>query len=388
MERPFFATRIERALRDFRVVAILGPRQCGKTTLARQLASSLKTTGRLVHHFDLEDPEDLARLASPKLALEPLRGLVILDEIQRRPDLFPLLRVLADRPAGRARFLLLGSASPELLRQGSESLAGRIAFLELTPFQMRETREARRLWMRGGLPRSYLARSDKASLEWRKAYVSTFLERDIPSLGFNIPPHSMRRFWLMLTHCHGQIFNASELGRSLGISDTTVRSYLDLLTGTFMVRQLLPWTENLGKRLVKRPKIYFRDTGILHSLLGLDRSEAIVAHPRLGASWEGFALETVLQTLQVPEGDAYFWATHNQAELDLLVFRGGRRIGFEFKHTDAPATTRSMAIAMEDLGLERILVIHPGKANFPLSPRIQALGLGDPESFLAALEGL
>lgn len=388
MERPFFATRIERALRDFRVVAILGPRQCGKTTLARQLAASLGTKGRLIHHFDLEDPEDLARLASPKLALEPLRGLVILDEIQRRPDLFPLLRVLADRPAGRARFLLLGSASPELLRQGSESLAGRISFLELTPFQVRETHEVRKLWLRGGLPRSYLARSDKASLEWRKAYVSTFLERDIPSLGFNIPPQSMRRFWLMLTHCHGQIFNASELGRSLGISDTTVRSYLDLLTGTFMVRQLLPWTENLGKRLVKRPKIYFRDTGILHSLLGLDRSEAILAHPRLGASWEGFALETVLQTLGTPEGDAYFWATHNQAELDLLVFRGGRRIGFEFKHTDSPATTRSMAVAMEDLGLERIVVVHPGKGSFPLTPRIHTLGLGDPASFLATLGAL
>jgi hypothetical protein len=296
--------------------------------------------------------------------------------------------VLADRPRGRARFLLLGSASRDLLRQGSESLAGRITFLELTPFQAGEAGETRKLWLRGGLPPAYLARSDKASLEWRKAYVSTFLERDIPSLGFRITPQALRRFWLMLTHCHGQIFNASELGRSLGVADTTVRSYLDLLTGTFMVRQLLPWTENLGKRLVKRPKVYFRDSGILHSLLGLDRSEAILAHPRLGASWEGFALETVLQTLRTAEGDAYFWATHNRAELDLLVFHKGRRLGFEFKHTDEPRVTRSMTIARQDLRLDHLIVVHPGQEAFPMGEDIQALGLADAPTFLATLDRL
>jgi hypothetical protein len=356
------------------VLAILGPRQCGKTTLARQFADSLRA-GAEVHHFDLEDPTHLARLENPKLALEGLSGLVVIDEVQRRPDLFTVLRVLVDRPDNRTRFLILGSASRELIRQGAESLAGRIGFLELPPFSFQEVEDWRRLWLRGGFPRSYLARSDQASATWLKAYVSTFLERDIPALGIQIPPQALRRFWMMLAHYHGQGFNSSELGRSLGRSDTTTRRYLDLLTGTFMVRQLLPWTENLGKRLVKTPKIYFRDSGIFHILLGLERGKAIETHPKLGASWEGFALESVLRILDVPSEEAYFWATHNQAELDLLVFRGGRRFGFEIKYTDAPRTTKSMASAMADLGLERLYVVFPGDQRFPLAEKIEAVGL-------------
>jgi predicted AAA+ superfamily ATPase len=376
MERSTYLNQIKTQFKVHPVVAILGPRQCGKTTLARQFAVSLGT-GTQIHHFDLEDPTHLARLENPKLALENLRGLVVIDEIQRRPDLFPVLRVLVDRPGKRIRFLILGSASRELIRQGSESLAGRVGFLELPPFSFQEVADWRRLWFRGGFPRSFLARSDAASATWLKAYVATFLERDIPALGIQIPPPALRRFWMMLAHYHGQLFNSSELGRSLGIADTTARRYLDLLTGTFMVRQLAPWAENLGKRQVKTPKIYFRDSGIFHNLLGLEKGREIQTHPKLGASWEGFALESVLQVLAVPSDEAYFWATHNQAELDLLVFRGGRRFGFEFKYTDSPRTTKSMASALEDLGLERLYVIFPGTERFPLGDKIEALGLAN-----------
>ncbi|MDR3669861.1 MAG: ATP-binding protein [Holophaga sp.] len=374
MDRPTYLRQITHQFKVHHVLALLGPRQCGKTTLARQFAGSLKA-GAHVHLFDLEDPTHLARLENPKLALEHLSGLVIIDEVQRRPDLFPVLRVLVDRPGNRTRFLILGSASRDLIRQGAESLAGRIGFLELPPFSLQEVESWRRLWLRGGFPRAYLARTDQASATWLKAYVSTFLERDIPALGIQIPAQALRRFWMMLAHYHGQLFNSSELGRSLGISDTTVRRYLDLLTGTFMVRQLLPWTENLGKRLVKTPKIYFRDSGVFHSLLGLELGRDIETHPKLGASWEGFALESALRVLDVPSEEAYFWATHNQAELDLLVFRGGKRFGFEFKYTDAPRTTKSMASAMENLGLERLYVVFPGDQRFPLSERVEALGL-------------
>jgi len=374
MLRPGYLRQIRNQFKVHQVLAILGPRQCGKTTLARQYAETLRA-GSAVHLFDLEDPTDLARLESPKLALEGLTGLVIIDEVQRRPDLFMVLRVLVDRPGNKTRFLILGSASRDLIRQGAESLAGRIGFLELPPFSFQEVEDVRRLWLRGGFPRSYLARSDQASATWLKAYVSTFLERDIPALGIQIPAPALRRFWMMLAHYHGQIFNSSELGRSLGISDTTVRRYLDLLTGTFMVRQLLPWTENLGKRLVKTPKVYFRDSGIFHILLGLEKGRDIETHPKLGASWEGFALESVLRLLEIPSEEAYFWATHNHAELDLLVFKGGRRFGFEFKYSDAPRTTKSMASALEDLGLDRLYVVFPGQQRFPMADRIEALGL-------------
>jgi len=376
MERPTYIRQIEDQFQVHAVVAILGPRQCGKTTLSRQFADT-QAAGTPVHVFDLEDPTHLARLDNPRLALEGLSGLVIIDEIQRRPDLFPVLRVLVDRPGNQAQFLILGSASRDLIRQGSESLAGRIGLLELPPFSLQETAEWHRLWQRGGYPRSFLARSDLASGLWLKAYVATFLERDIPALGMRIPPQSLRRFWMMLAHYHGQLFNASELGRSLGLSDTTARRYLDLLSGTFMIRQLVPWSENLGKRQVKTPKIYFRDSGIFHSLLGLEKGSDIENHPKLGASWEGFALECVLRMLEVPGEDAYFWATHNEAELDLMVFRGGRRYGFEFKYSDAPRMTKAMGIALEDLGLERLFVVCPGEYRFPMTDKVEAIGLSN-----------
>ncbi len=374
MDRPTYLLQIRNQFKVHPVVGILGPRQCGKTTLARQFEAS-KAAGTQVERFDLEDPAHLARLENPKLALEGLSGLVIIDEIQRRPDLFPVLRVLADRPASKTRFLILGSASRDLIRQGAESLAGRFGCIELPPFSLQEVDDWRRLWYRGGFPRAYLARTEQDSGSWLKSYISTFLERDIPALGIQIPPPTIRRFWMMLAHYHGQLFNASELGRSFGISDTTARRYLDLLAGTFMMRQLTPWHENLSKRQVKTPKIYFRDSGLFHSLLGLEKGSAIRNHPKLGASWEGFALESVLRTFDIPSEEAYFWGTHNQAELDLMVFKGGRRYGFEFKYADAPRITPSMRMAMADLGLERLYCVHPGEQRFPLDERMEAVGL-------------
>jgi predicted AAA+ superfamily ATPase len=374
VERPGFLAAIDAALRHSPVVALLGPRQCGKTTLARRYA---RGAGRSCVHLDLEDPTDQARLADPKLALEPLRGLVVLDEIQRAPGLFELLRVLVDRARNPARFLILGSASRDLIRQSSETLAGRIRYLELTPFQLTETGPAqlRRLWLRGGFPRSYLAPSDRESLAWRKSFVTTFLERDIPNLGVRIPAAQLRRFWMMLAHCHGQILNASELGRSLELADTTVRRYLDLLSGTFMVRQLQPWFANISKRQVKAPKIYFRDSGILHSFLGVDNPADLAAHPKLGASWEGFALEEVIRSQAVGEGEVFFWASHGGAELDLLLLRGSRRIGYEIKYTSRPALSKSVQIAGEDLKLDRVDIVYPGEKTFPVARNVRAVGL-------------
>ena len=368
---------IEGAFRVHPAVAILGPRQCGKTTLARMFAREARGS---VTYFDLEDPVDLERLRSPKSVLDPLEGLVVIDEVQRTSDLFPILRVLIDRPLPRKkrpRFLLLGSASPELLRQGSESLAGRIQFVELTPFQLREAGgdKLRRLWSRGGFPRSFLARSESESLQWRQSFVSTYLERDIPALGLQIPSATLRRFWLMLSHYHGQVFNASEIGRSLGAADTTVRHYLDILTGTFMVRQLTPWVENIAKRQVKSPKIYFRDSGILHALLGLGAERDLLHHPKLGASWEGFALEELIRAHHATSAEAYFWATHSEAELDLLIIKDGKRLGYEIKFADVPRVTKSMKIAMHDLHLDSLTIIYPGNRAFPLEERINARGL-------------
>lgn len=374
MLRTSYLRRITELFRVHRVVAILGARQCGKTTLARQFVRRLKSSSARTL-LDLEDPTQLALLENPKLALGELRGLIVLDEIQRRPDLFPFLRVLVDEERKDRRFLILGSASRDLIRQGSESLAGRIAFIELPPFSWPEVKDLRRLWVRGGFPRSYLARSRGASFEWRKAYITTFLERDIPALGINVPPAALRRFWMMLAHYHGQILNLSELGRSLAVADTTIRRYLDVLTGTFMVRQLQPWFENIGKRQVKSPKIYLRDSGILHALMGPQDEQALRTHPKLGASWEGFALEQVLNVLQAAPEETYFWATHGGAELDLLVFHKGKRLGFEFKYTDSPRLTPSMKTAREDLHLDELTVIHPGKERFPLAEGIRAVGL-------------
>lgn len=329
-----------------------------------------------ITELDLEDPTDARRLENPKLALESTSGLVIIDEVQRAPDLFPLLRVLADRGPKSRRFLLLGSASGQLLRQTSESLAGRIAFLELPPFSGFEAPDLDRLWLRGGFPRAYLARSATAAFGWLDDYVTTYLERDIPAFGLRVPAASLRRFWLMLAHFHGQIVSFSEIGRSLGVSDKTVRHYLDVLSSTFMVRQLSPWHENISKRQVKAPKLYFRDTGLLHALLGVHTRDALESHPKLGASWEGFAIESVIRELALRSEEAFFWATHSGAELDLLTFVDGKRHGFEAKRSDAPTMTKSMHSALADLRLEHLWVVYPGSDAIRLHERVTAIGLG------------
>ncbi len=362
---------VNQALKRSPITAILGPRQCGKTTLARQLAKGRKT----VHYLDLESPSDQARLQNPELYLSSLDGLVVLDEIQLNPELFGILRVLADRADNPARFLILGSASPEITRNAAESLAGRVEFVELTGFHTGEipATDHDRLWLRGGFPRSFLARTDEDSVAWREGFIRTFLERDIPQLGINIPAAAMRRFWTMLAHSHGQTWNASELGRSMGQSDKTVRHYLDILTGTYMVRQLQPWHENLAKRQVKAPKIYLRDSGIVHSLLSIPDRNTLLGHPRLGASWEGFALEQVLA--RIGSADTYFWATYSGAELDLLFFRGGRRFGVEFKFNEAPKITRSMRSALKDLELDHLWVVYPGRQRFAVDEKVTMLPL-------------
>lgn len=373
MERKHILTDVWEALKIHPVVAILGPRQCGKTTLAKQL-QQLHGQKHPFFFFDLERPKDLARLDEPMLALQDLQGYIVIDEIQRRPELFPVLRVLVDEKKKR-RFLILGSASRDLLRQSSETLAGRIRYLELTPFGLDEVDDLARLWLRGGFPPSYLLRSTTASLEWREAYVSTFLERDIPNLGIGVPAPMLRRFWMMLAHYHGNIFNASEVGKSLGVAHTTARHYLDILTGTFMMRELQPWFENISKRQVKASKIYFRDSGIFHTLLGITDRHSLLTHPKLGASWEGLALEEVIKKHRARPEECYFWAVHNQAELDLLLIKAGKRLGFEIKYSDAPKCTKSMQQARELLQLDSLTVIIPGKEEFPLGEGIQAVGL-------------
>jgi len=362
---------VETALEESPVCALLGPRQCGKTTLARQIAEKGKA-----HFFDLETGIGRARLEdSPELALSELQGLVVIDEIQRLPGLFATLRPLADRPGCPARFLILGSASPELVKGASESLAGRVSFVDLGGFSLEEVGADSLpvLWQRGGFPRSFLAASDSASERWRQNFIRTFLERDIPQLGIRIPAETLRRFWMMVAHYHGQIWNGAELARSLGVSETTVRHYLDLLTATFLLRQLPPWFENLGKRQYKAPKIYVRDSGLLHSLLGARRRDELLGHPKLGASWEGFALEQVLHAAGTAE--AFYWGTHAGAELDLVLFRGGRRYGVEFKYADAPAMTKSMHIALEDLKLERAWFVYPGKESYRVHEKVQVCPL-------------
>lgn len=374
MERADFLARIERQFDIHPIVALLGPRQCGKTTLARMLAEK---TGNPVTRFDLEDPIDLAALDTPRLALQDLSGLVIIDEIQRRPELFPVLRVLVDRPGNPARFLILGSASRDLIRQSSETLAGRIGHIELTPFSLFETgnQEKQGLWLRGGFPPSFLAKSNAASLQWRKDYIATFLERDLPALGIAIPPASLRRFWMMLAHYHGQILNYSELGRAFGVADTTVRRYLDILEATFMIRLLSPWHENIGKRQVKAPKLYLRDSGLFHALMGIPDTTALLRHPKIGASWEGFALEELIRRHRAESGEVWFWATHGGAELDLFLFEDGRRVGYVVKYTDQPRVTRSMHTAIEALQLDELRIVYPGERAFPLSDKIRAMPL-------------
>ncbi|MFH1831221.1 MAG: ATP-binding protein [bacterium] len=374
VRREHYLQQIEQNFRVHSVCAILGPRQVGKTTLARTFVQ--EKMGGIARFFDLENPLDLARLDNPMLALssDPEK-LIVIDEIQMRPDLFPILRVLVDDPSHKYKILILGSASRDLIKQSSETLAGRIGYIELPPFSLNETKNSSQLWLRGGFPLSYLALNESDSLLWRQNYIKTFLERDIPNLGFNIPPLQMRRFWLMLVHYHGQTFNASEISRSLGVSDHTARSYLDILAGTFMIRELSPWFENIQKRQVKSPKIYFRDSGILHALLNIKDATELDTHPRLGAFWEGFALEEVLRIYDASPEESFFWATHSDAELDLFIIKHGKRLGFEFKYADVPRTTKSMQIALADLKLDHLTVIYPGKVTFPLTEKITAQGL-------------
>ncbi len=362
--------QVRAALKRSRIVVLLGPRQCGKTTLARQIVPA-----ELANYFDLEDPRHIARLDEPMSALGNLRDIVVIDEVQRRPELFPVLRVLADREPLPARFLILGSASPALLRQSSESLAGRIERVLMGGFSLQEVGlpAQERHWLRGGFPLSFLAADEAASFRWRQEFVMTFLERDVPQLGFAAPALTLHRFWSMVAHYHGQIWNAAEPARSLGIGETTARRYLDLLNDLFMVRQLPAWHANLKKRQVKSPKVYFRDTGLLHHLLGIRDAGELERHPKCGASWEGYVVEETLKAV-APDA-AYFWATHQGAEIDLVLQKEGRLYGVECKRVDAPKMTPSMRIALEDLTLERIAVIYPGSQRYTMHDRVEAVPL-------------
>jgi predicted AAA+ superfamily ATPase len=365
IERPGYINKLLTAHHRSPITALLGPRQCGKTTLARFFGSDHQA-----EYFDLESQPDLQRLQNPEMVIGSLEGLVILDEIQRIPALFNALRVLVDRPGNPARLLILGSASPDLVKNVSETLAGRVEFVELSGFDLSEIGPDawQTLWLRGGFPRSFLAELDDDSLAWREGFIHTFLERDIPQLGITIPSVAMRRFWTMLSHYHGQLWNASELARSMGLTGKTVRSYLDILTGTFMVHQLQPWHENIGKRQVKSPKIYLRDSGILHALLNIVDMHGLWGHPQIGASWEGFALSQFMQIVRPSQ--VYFWSTHSGAELDLFFFHQGRRYGVEFKFSEAPKITKSMRIAMNDLSLEHLYIVYPGPHHYPVDEKI------------------
>ena len=379
--RTYHVSQIMSRMEQNPVVAIIGARQVGKTTINHEIATLIKMP---IHRFDLEDPEDLARLNEPKLALKDLTGLVIIDEIQRKPELFPLLRVLADRDDKAAQFLILGSASPKLLKQSSESLAGRISYYSLNGFAVDEidSKDELKLWIRGGFPRSYLASSEKESFAWRKDFIRTFLERDIPQLGFHIPAMTLHRFWNMLAHYHGQIWNGSELGRAFGMSHASVKRYVDLLTDALVVWQLKPWYQNMSKRQVKAPKVYIRDSGILHGLLGIESFLALEKHPKIGASWEGFVLSELLHQLKVEPSEAYFWATHAGAELDLLVFINGQPIGFEIKRTTSPKMTPSINNSLTDLKLDRLFVIHAGDHEFQIHEKVNAIPMASIQNLI------
>jgi len=370
LKRTHLLSKIKTALKRSRVVVLLGPRQCGKTTMARELVDAASPS-----YFDLEDPVSLARLDESMTALQSLKGLVVIDEVQRRPDLFPILRVLSDRTPLPARFLILGSASPALLKQSSESLAGRAEMISMSGFGLEELGpEAQaRHWLRGGFPLSYLARSDADSVAWRKNFIQTFLERDLPQLGVRIPATTLLRFWTMVAHYHGQLWNAAEPARSLGMGETSVRRYLDLLTDVFMIRQLPPWFANTTKRQIKAPKVYFRDSGLLHYLLGIRSEKDLLSHPKSGASWEGYVIEEVLRVVE-PE-EFYFWGTHGGAEIDLVLRKNGKMVGVECKRVDAPRLTPSIRAALSDLGLERITVIYPGKRKYALTERVEVVPL-------------
>ena len=371
LNRSDLGRRIRTAIRDNPVTLLLGPRQCGKTTLARKIPYRGTVT-----YFDLEDPQTPLHPGTEALMLRGLKGLVVIDEFQRRPKLFELLRVLAARYPLPARFLILGSASPDFVRGISETMAGRVAYVDMGGFSLSEVGppKSRLLWVRGGFPNAFLARDEERSFQWRLNFVQSFLERDIPQLGIRIPAFALRRFWTMLAHVHGGNWNAADLARSMGVKEDTARKYLDILTGAFMMRQLPPWFENTGKRLVKAPKVYFRDSGLLHALLGLKTITDVLSHPKLGLSWEGFVLEELIRRLEA-DRDAFFYKTHSGAELDLFVIRKGKRFGFECKYDQAPHATKSMHSVMKDLKLERLWVVYPGQSAYALTDRIEVLPL-------------
>jgi len=369
--RRALLSHIKEALTRSRIVVVVGPRQCGKTTLARELLSEESE-----NYFDLEDPADLARLAEPMTAMAPLKGLVVIDEVQRRPELFSVLRVLADRMGSPARFLILGSASGDLKRQTSESLAGRLESIVISGFTLCELGDDSEstLWRRGGFPLSYLASREVDSIAWRKNFIQTLLERDLPQWGVRVPATALQRFWTMIAHYHGQVWNAADPARALGVSESTTRRYLDVLSDAFMVRQLLPWHANLRKRQVKAPKIYVRDSGLLHQLLGIGSTKELLSHPKLAASWEGFVIEQVL--MSEPHDEAFFWATHQGAEMDLVLRRGDELMGVECKRSDTPGMTPSIRIAKDDLKLSQVAVVYPGNKRFPLAEDVEAVPLG------------
>ena len=374
INRPSFLDKIDLNLDIQPICALLGPRQVGKTTLAHAYAE--ENFKEDFYIFDLENPADINRLDSPMLAFSQIKQtLIVIDEIQRRPDLFMALRVIVDNPKNKHKFLILGSASKELIRQSSESLAGRIGYIEVSPFSIGEVDAVEKLWVRGGFPRSYLADSNQKSYLWRQNYINTFLEQDIPNLGFRVPPPQLRRFWMMLANHHGQVFNSSAFGASLGVSNHTARNYLDILVGTFMVRYLEPWFENLEKRQVKSPKIYFRDSGILHNLLNIGNEDQLFRNLKIGASWEGFALEEVIRYAQAEPGECFFWSTQSNAELDLFIIKFGKRLGFEFKYADSSKVTKSMRIALQDLRLDQLFIIIPGDACYLLEEKVFVCGI-------------
>jgi hypothetical protein len=378
IERRVLIDRTEDSLNRYPVTLLLGPRQCGKTTLAKEIFGRLGGA-----YFDLEDPETPLKPEIAKLILNDLKGLVIIDEFQHQPSLFPLLRVLADRSPLPAQFLILGSASPDLVRGISESLAGRVSYVQMGGFKLDEVSAAKQnlLWVRGGFPRAFLADGDRSSYDWRMNFIQTFLERDIPQLGIRIPAHALHRFWIMVAHYHGQVWNAADFARSLGTKEDTARKYLDILSGAFLVRQLPPWFENVGKRLVKAPKVFVRDSGIFHTLLGLADLTQIQSHPKLGFSWEGFALEQVIG-LAGAEREVYFYKTHGGAELDCLLIRDGKRFGFEFKYEDAPGPTKSMHTVFRDIKLETLCVIYPGTRSYPIGEKVEVAPLSRLEKVL------
>jgi predicted AAA+ superfamily ATPase len=372
LQRDEITQQIDFAFKVTPCVALLGPRQCGKTTEARIYAKRAKL--QAPNYFDLENTIDIERLKDAPQILPQLQGLIIIDEIQAHPQLFSTLRVLIDDPALTQRYLVLGSASRQLIKQSSETLAGRITHVEMTPFSYLETNNQIKTWARGGFPLSYLAADDEISLAWRKAYIKTYLEQDMPNLGIHIAPENLRRFWMMIAQSQGSVFNASDIGRSLGLTHKTIQHYADLLTNTFMIRQLKPWFENINKRQVKSPKIYIRDTGIFHALLNIQNYDELLVHPKLGVSWESFALEQIINVEKVEPEDCYFWASHQGAELDLLITKNNKRIGYEIKYASAPRLTKSMQVAMQDLSLEKMFVIYPGKIDYPLSSNIMVVG--------------